>query len=420
MASITKGLINDLQRLPKGREQVLWDETLPGFGVRRKASGAISYLIQYRNASGVSRRFSLGRHGVLTPQEARAMAKDRLADVRRGQDPADDRQKARNDPTIMVLCDLYLKQGPQENPSKKQRSWDTDRSNIERHIKKLLGRKHLMVLTRQDVSKFQKDVTDGKTATVEKTKAHGKAVVEGGPGVAARATAVLRAILNFAVREKLRADNPARGVKLNKGKKCERFLSSAEFARLSDALQALEQNPIHAGAVAAIRLLMFTGARKNEIAALRWDHVDVQRSMLLLPDSKCGAKPIPLGAPALEVLSKLERKRGVAWVFPAKRGNGHFQGLSKVWEHIRTASGLSGVRMHDLRHSFASVSAADGNSLFVIGKLLGHRQASTTERYAHLADHPVLHAADRTAKKIAAAMTGASAEIVPLTKRSGR
>lgn len=419
MPNITKRLVDALQRPRTGPDVFAWDDALPGFGVRVKPSGAISYIVQYRNSGGVSRRFTLGRHGVLTPQEARDMAKDRLADVRRGQDPAEARNKAWHDPTVAALCDRYLEEGPAEKPNKKARSWETDTSNIERHIKPLLGRKHLASLTLPDISRFQRDVTEGKTATVEKTKPRGKAVVDGGPGAAARATSVLRAILSFAVRHKLRADNPAIGVQLNKGKKRERFLSTEEFTALGDALKEAEKNAVSQNAVIAIRLLMLTGARKNEICGLRWEHVDFERSMLRLPDSKTGAKSIPLGASALQVLSGVEREKGAPWVFPAHIGKGHFQGLPRIWRAIAKSAGLKDVRLHDLRHSFASVSVADGASLYVLAKVLGHTQARTTERYSHLAEDPVRRMADRTSKKIAAAMKGRGGNVVALGKRSG-
>ena len=171
-------------------------------------------------------------------------------------------------------------------------------------------------------------MTEGKTKLVEKSdKPRGKAVVDGGPGAAARATSVLRAVLNFAIRHKLRSDIRRAACSSTKARSAKRFLSTKEFTALGDALKKAEHDAINRHAVAALRLLMLTGARKNEICALRWEHVDFERSMLRLPDSKTGAKTIPLGAPALEVLSRLERKGGVPWVLPARTGKSYFQGL---------------------------------------------------------------------------------------------
>jgi integrase len=232
---------------------------------------------------------------------------------------------------------------------------------------------------------------------------------------------VLGAVLAFAVGRGLRADNPARGVKLNKGRKIERFLSAGELARLGEALAAAEREGCNPAAIAAIRLLLLTGCRKNEILGLRWEWVDTGRGLLRLPDSKTGAKAVPLGAPALVVLAGLPRRMGSPWVLPAAKGNGHLVGLPRVWGKIAKAAGLTGVRLHDLRHGFASVAVADGASLYILGKVLGHTQARTTEKYAHLDDDPVRAVADRTAKKIAAAMQGqGTADNVVTMQRGGK
>lgn len=409
MQSINKRTINALKRSHGGLEAFLWDDRLPGFGARVKRSGVISYLIQYRNRHGLSRRYTLGRHGVLTPEQARQLAKDLLADVRKGADPAELKSASREDLSIRELAKLYLEEGPAERPRKKASSWQADRSNIHRHIVPLLGRRKLHSITRNDVVRFQRDVTNGSTAADEKTGPRGRAIVQGGPGIAARATAVLAAILSFAVRRGLRADNPARGVELNRLKKRERFLSGEEFSRLGEALSAAEAEGINRNAVAALRLLMLTGARRNEICGLRWEWVDFDRSMLHLPDSKTGAKTIPLGVPALELLALLKRSKKSPWVFPAARGYGHFAGLPRVWRKITVAADLKNVRIHDLRHSFASVSVADGASIYILGKVLGHKQSRTTEKYAHLSSDPVRAIAESTSRKIAAALKGSDA-----------
>jgi integrase len=418
MAKLTESVVSGLRT--KATELVLWDSKLPGFGVRVKPSGVVSYLVQYRNAQGRSRRLTIGRRGVLTTEEARAEARKALAEATRGSDPAEAKREARRDPTIKELCELYLAEGPAARPTKKASSWATDTSNIQRHIVPLLGRKHLRALTRADIERFQKDVTAGKTAANEKTGPRGRAIVAGGPGVAARATAVLGAILAFAVERRLRSDNPARGVRLNKGRKIERFLSAAELARLGEALAAADSSAANPTMIAAIRLLLLTGCRKNEVLGLQWDWVDLERAALRLPDSKTGAKVVPLGAPALEILAGLPRRGGCPWVLPAARGTGHLVGLPGVWRKIAKAAGLEGVRLHDLRHGFASVAVAAGSSLYILGKVLGHAQARTTERYAHLDADPVRAVADSTARKIAAAMRGdiAAAPVVTLSSKS--
>jgi len=235
----------------------------------------------------------------------------------------------------------------------------------------------------------------------EKTGFRGRARVKGGASVGARATALLRAILNFAVERGLRADNPARNIQLNKSRRCERFLSAEELARLGQALTAEGAKDEAALSVAAIRLLIFTGCRKSEILTLQWRFIDWERSLLRLPDSKTGAKNVPLGKPALDVLWTLPKLEGCVYVFPSPRLGRHLVGLQKVWERVRVVAKLPGVRLHDLRHSFASTAVAGGVSLFMIGKMLGHKDSRTTEIYAHLGDDPLKIVANATASTLA-------------------
>ena len=226
-----------------------------------------------------------------------------------------------------------------------------------------------------------------------------------GRGTAARSLAVLGTILQFRIGRGLIPTNPARGVRLLKGERKERFLSEVEVARLADALATMEtEAAISPIAAAAVRLLLLTGCRKSEILTLRWDWVDPERKCLRLPDSKTGAKIVPLATAVLELLDEISRRNDSIFVLPSGKGDGHYAGLQKDWERIRTRAGLPGLRLHDLRHSFASFAVADGHSLFMVGKVLGHKQVRTTEGYAHLSADPVIAVADRTAARILAAM----------------
>jgi integrase len=228
----------------------------------------------------------------------------------------------------------------------------------------------------------------------------------------------MSAIFSFAAGRGLRPDNPALRVKRFPGQKKERFLSPAELSRLGDALLAAEQNDANSSAINAIRLLALTGCRKTEILGLRWNYIDWEHSCLRLPDSKSGAKVVPLGAAPLEILSSLPRLAGNPYVLPSSKSDGHFVGLQKFWERIRDEARLPGVRLHDLRHGFASVAVSGGDSLFLVGKVLGHRHARTTDRYAHLADDSVRAVANRTARAIAVAMNGrAGGELMELKQR---
>lgn len=413
LPKLTKRFVDALK--PVAKDTLYRDSELKGFALRVKppgpkapagSHGAQTWVVQYRNKAGRTRKLKLGKVGTLTPDEARSEARIVLGKVDRGGDPSATRHAMRADVTISELVDKYLAEGPADKPTKKPSSWAADASNLRRHVVPLLGRRQLATLTLTDIQKFQRDVTEGKTKADEKTRARGRALVKGGPAAATRATLVLSAMLQWATDRGFRPDNPGKGVRLNKPRKRERYLSAAELAKLGDAFSKAEDQGMNPNSLTILRLLVLTGARRNEIASLRWDEVDFERSALRLPDSKTGAKVVPLGAPALTLLSQLPHKKGSPWVFPAARGKGHHVGMPRVWRKLRTMAKLKDIRMHDLRHGFASVAVADGSSLYLLGKVLGHSQATTTERYAHLQLDPVRAVADRTARKIAGALKG--------------
>ena len=313
---LTKRVIDSLRAdAPGGRECFVWDGgdgALKGFGVRIAPGGTKSYIVYYRTKEGRSRRLVIGRVGVLTPDEARTIAGEKLKEVAKGGDPSAERHRVRREAlTVAELADLYLAEGPAAKPNKKASSWGTDRSNIERHIKPLLGRKLATSLTHDDVVRFQRDVAAGKSKADIKTRKRGRAIVDGGPSTAARSLAVLGAMLEWAAHpdRKLIPANPAKGVKLLKGGKRERFLSEAELARLADALAAMEaEHRLSPTATAAIRLLLLSGCRKSEILSLRWEWIDIERGVLRLPDSKTGAKVVPLAAAAVKLLAELPHR----------------------------------------------------------------------------------------------------------------
>ena len=419
MPKLTKRFVDALK--PVDRDRLFRDSDLKGFALRIKPSGARTWLVQYRNSAGRTRKLALGKVGVLTPDEARQRASKALRRVADGEDPSATRHAQRADLTVAQLVERYLTEGRASKPAKKASSWASDASNLRRHVLPLLGRKQLAALTADDIQKFQRDVTDGKTKADVKTRKRGRAIVKGGPAAASRATVVLSAMLQWATARQFRVDNPGKGVKLNKPKRRERFLSGAELARLGEALAQADEDALNGNSLTILRLLLLTGARRNEIASLRWEHVDFERKALRMPDSKTGYKIVPLGAPALAILNKLPRKKRSPWVFPATRGDGHHVGMPGVWRKLRAAARLKDVRMHDLRHGFASVAVADGGSLYLVGKILGHTQAATTQRYAHLQLDPVRAVADRTSRKLAGALKGgASSTNVVRMKTAGR
>jgi integrase len=248
------------------------------------------------------------------------------------------------------------------------------------------------------------------------------AAARGGRGTATRTLGLLGSIFSLAVREGLRADNPVWGVERFKDNRSQRFLSSEELKALAAALNAAQAEGVSKSALTVIRLLTLTGARKSEIEGLRWAEVDFARACLRLDDSKTGARIIPLGAAALQCLQELPKAKGSPYVFPGEAAATdddaprHYVGTPKVWLRIRAAAGLTDVRLHDLRHTFASFGAAGGLSLPIIGQLLGHRDVKTTAQYAHLADDPLRAGVERIAGAISGAMGGKSAEIKPMRK----
>lgn len=398
---------------PGDRDVFLWDEDLKGFGLKVTKSGAKIYVAQGR-INGRSKRYTIGRHGSpWTPELARTEAEDALYAMSKGMDPTEAKRRARSDLSVAELVDLYFKEGCS---TKKASTIAVETGLAERHVKPRLGKRMLKSLSRPDLEKFLADVAAGKTKANVKTKARGRAIVTGGQGTANRTMDLIASMLAFAVTRELRSDNPARGVRKFKSKVRERFLSQKELADLGTALSAALAEGENRYAVDAIRLLMLTGCRKSEILTLRWDWVDTTHAVLRLPDSKTGSKTVPLGAPAVELLAGLPRVDGNPHVFPSTTGKGHLVGIQKIWSRIRAMAGLAEVRLHDLRHSYASVGASGGDSLYVISKLLGHNQQRTTQRYAHLADNPVRAAVDRISKQIAAAMDGGEADIVPMNK----
>ena len=412
MPKLTKRVVDAAKPGP-----ITWDDDLSGFGLRVTAGGSKAYLVDYHPRGGKRRRLVVSRADRVTPEEARKMAIGMLAQVARGEDPAITRHEERTALSVSELGKLYLREGPAAKPTKTQRSWATDASNIQAHINPLIGAKQVKALTSVDVENLQRNIADGKTRRDEKKGKRSRMIVRGGTGIAARTVRVLSAMYSFAIRRGLATANPCRGVLLFKGRTMDRFLSTEELARLGDAFRDVEAEGTNRNAVTAIRLLVLTGCRKSEIAALRWEHVDLERKCLSLPHAKRGWRSVPIGAAARELLSSLQPKK-TGWVLPATRGDGHIIGLQRVWDNIRTRAQLEDVRIHDLRHSFASVGVAAGESLYLIGKVLGHKQARTTERYVHLSNAPLVDVADRTGARIVGAMAGgdppAGAEVVPL------
>ncbi|MBF0455789.1 MAG: tyrosine-type recombinase/integrase [Magnetococcales bacterium] len=393
-------------------DTLFFDSDLIGFGLKVTPLGRKTYFVQYRH-EGRKRRLSIGPHGSpWTPDMARQKAVEVLGLVSSGEDPAEAKQESKKAITVSELCDLYLKDGV---TTKKESTLEIDRGRIEHHIKPILGRKKVVSVTRVDVQRLLRDVAAGKTARDIKTGPRGRAIVKGGQGSANRVVGLFGGILSFAVDRGIRPDNPKHGVKTFTEPKRDRFLSAQELARLGETLTAAEGEGVNPSAINAIRLMVLTGCRKSEILKLRWREVDFDFGCLRLPDSKTGQKVVQIGPPVFELLNSLPRIKGNPYVIPGEKAGGHFVGLAKVWAKIKKQADLSDVRPHDLRHAFASVAVVGGAGLPVIGKLLGHKHAATTARYAHLSDDPLKDAANRISSTIAAHMNGQTKEnVVPM------
>ena len=400
---------------PVGKPTIFYDTELTGFGLKVQPSGASSWIIEYRPGAGgrsvAARRLVLGRLNTLTPDEARKLAASLLAEVKLGADPAAERSEARKAENVGELLELFMDN--HIRPKRKPRTVVLFEGYVRNHIRPALGRQKAPTLTRGEVERLHRSI--GQTT----------------PVTANRIIAFLAATYSYGQRAGVlpkETANPAAGIEKFREQARERFLTEAELARLGEAIREAETIGIswpepdgsnskskHAPklpenrvtlispyAAAALRLLIFTGARLREILDLEWSHVDLERGLLFLPDSKTGKKTIVLGGAACSVFVNLPRSG--KYVIVGNDPEKPRADLQRPWALICRRAGLEGVRLHDLRHSFASVGAGSGLGLPIIGKLLGHRNSKTTERYAHLAADPVRRAADSVSAAIARSM----------------
>lgn len=495
-AKITKRAV-DAAKTPAGRDVWLWDTELKGFGLRVRSKGRKAYVVEYRPGSGgraaPKRRVTIGSHGSpWTPDTARREARRILGAVANGADPAADKSRNKEAPTVKELVKRFLEDHVEVK--RKPSTAKEYRRLLELHLLPSLARKRVADVSPRDVLKIHSSMS-------------------GTPYQANRVLAVASALFNFAILtgEPPKQGNPTAGVELFSEQARERILSARELTWLGEAmadaeleaakmtayeeeartvrrlfaaarkiddrktagplrrrLAHLRANRPRGGlppqALRCFRLLFFTGARLSEIQTLRWSWVDFERGEARPPDSKTGKKTIHLPAPALEVLAGTPRVVNNPYVIDGERPGAHLVGIQRPWRLIREAATvkawaggddaaasalvaklaaslgrtptygecrrealaadvelqpeLSNLRIHDLRHAFASVAASSGMGLPIIGKMLGHTQASTTQRYAHLASDPVKAAAAAVASHIASGLRGATAAVVSLDRRS--
>jgi integrase len=383
MPKLTKRVIDAAEI--QAAEYFIWDDELPGFALRVLTSGRKGYIVQYR-AGRRSRRMSLGPSTVLTCEQARTRAIGIIAAARNGDDPAAERDAERKTITVKELAERFDKE--HISVRVKETTAKGYRRLIERTILPALGRHRVTEVTRADIAKLHHDLRHI-------------------PYEANRCLEVISKMFSLAEMWGLRADgsNPRKHIKKYAEERRERFLSPAELKRVGDVLREMEDEGIElSSAIAAARLLILTGCRLGEIMTLQWEHVDLAGRALRLPDSKTGAKVVHLGQPAIDVLTGIKKVDKNPWVIVGTLPGARLADLQPFWQRVRARAGLKDVRIHDLRHTFASTAVASGQGLPMIGKLLGHTQVQTTARYAHLAADPVKLAADAVANTLSHAL----------------
>ena len=383
MAKLTKRTVDQIT--PAAVDTVHWDEELRGFGVRIWPSGRKVYMVKCR-IKGRQRRITIGPHGPVTAEQARIRAHAILSEAKAGRDPAKELDQARKSPTMKGLGERFLKEHVALRC--KMTTQAEYKRSIELFINPKLGTRKVTDIERKDVAELHHELQHV-------------------PYQANRTLGVLSKMFNLAEVWGLRPDssNPCRHVKKYAERKRERFLDPAEIAELGRVLDEVEQGGSETkAAINAVRLLMLTGCRLGEIMTLKWEHVDLKVRELRLPNSKTGAKVIPFGKTAAAILKDIEKLDDNPYVVTGKKPGSHLTDLQHPWRRIRLKANLDGVRIHDLRHSYASGALALGEGLPMIGKLLGHTQVQTTARYAHLARDPVKVAGSRVSDAIGTAM----------------
>jgi integrase len=387
---------------PKDAIYITWDDDLAGFGIRVMPSGAKTFILKYRVGKGRTapiRKPTLGKLGDITLDQARQIAVEWKLAIARGDDPSITlRPQIKETPTVADLCRDYM-----ERHGSRKRTGDQDQRFIDRFILPALGKKEAAAVNLKDIEDLHLKLTTT-------------------PYQGNRVLALLSKMFGMAVRWGWCLKNPASGISKFHEERRERFLSPAEIERLAAALEAYHsgaERPVEAlRTVTAIRLLMLTGSRRNEVLSARWEQFDLETGVWIKPSSHTKQKKqhrIPLAPAAIKILTG-HRTRGEhpsGYVFPARTGSsGHMVEIKNAWARITALAGLAGLRLHDLRHTYASILASGGMSLPIIGRLLGHTQTSTTARYSHLFDDPLREATKRVAAVIEGA--GKSADIIKL------
>jgi len=359
-------------------ELLLWDSELRGFGIRVFSSGRRTYFVQYRNQFGSTRRKKIGVHGNITADQAREEAKKLLGDVAKGADPSKDHQNEKTKPTFEKLAAEYLEFCIKEN--KRPKSLKEDRRMLNSILLKRFSFKKLDEITTHEIQQLHHELRDTLY-------------------VANRVRSLLHRMFNLAIQWKWMTINPVRGVSKYKEQKRTRWLDDEEVQRLFSVLATYHNQSV----ANIVRLLILTGARYTEVVSATWNQFDLERGTWTKPDHSTKQQQmhhIPLSIQVIEILKHMKAKAEADFLFPGKIPGQPLKDIKKSWHTIRKAAGFPEVRIHDLRHTHASHLVSSGLSLSIVGKLLGHTQASTTQRYAHLADAPLRQATEFFGNKV--------------------
>lgn len=368
MPNLTKRFVESIIPDPEKLSQY-WDDSLKGFGVIVLPSGRRTYCIQYRNQNRVIKRLKIGVHGPVTTEEARALARKQLASVAHGEDPSSQKQETKVLPLMKDLAQDYL-----ERHANKKRSYKEDKRMIEKIILPALGNQQVKSVSRRTIETLH--------LQLEKTSTQ-----------ANRVLSLLSKMFNFAIKWGWRSDHPVQGIQRYHEEKRDIWLKDQELSRFWEVIERYPTRP----SALAVKILIYTGARKNELLKATWDQFDLEKSVWTKPSHSTKQKKphhVPLSEQTVEALKTLQllNTKSSPYLFPGPTGDKPLEDIKRFWNRVRKEADIGEVRIHDLRHTYASHLVSSGLSLSIVGKLLGHTQASTTQRYAHLADEPLREA----------------------------
>lgn len=379
---LTKKNVESLE--PTGTRYEVRDDELIGFSIRVGATGEKSFYLTYRAGKGRAaplKRLRIGTFPSMTVEQTRQIVKQKLAQIAMGGDPAQEVKEGKNAPLFHEVIETFLQE--HVDAKLKPATQHQYRALAQNHLIPAFKKMKMADITYRHVAKLHHDLQNT-------------------PYLANRCAAVLSKFFDWCEKTgyRDRGTNPVRGLEKYREEKRLKFMESSELEAIGEGIAKLEkQDAIDPTIAAALKVMLLTGARCSEILTLKWEYFNESKEKALLPNSKTGAKVLPIPPTAWEVISALPRVN--EYCFPGRWGRGHIINVKDTWKRICKAGGISGWRIHDLRHAFASYAANSGKSLPIIGKILGHSQASTTSRYAHLAENPVAQAAAETAEGLA-------------------